>query len=190
MKVVAIGGSTRPGSGTQLLLDRVLGALADRGADCRLFAGADLALPHYEPGIVPVPAAERIVEAVRVSDAVLIGSPGYHGSLSGLVKNALDYLEALRDDVRPYLSDRPVGLVVTAYGWQAAVTTLTAMRQIVHALRGWPAPLGIAVNVAEVPEGLETALAAPALDARVEELARQVASAAHAFTLARVEAAS
>jgi FMN reductase len=38
--------------------------------------------------------------------------------------------------------------VTTAYGWQAAVSTLSALRQTVHALRGWPTPYGIAMNVA------------------------------------------
>ena len=35
------------------------------------------------------------------------------------MKNALDYTEEMRDDALPYLADRSVGLVVTAYGWQA-----------------------------------------------------------------------
>jgi FMN reductase len=122
-----------------------------------------------------------MIEAVRLADAVLIGSPGYHGSLSGLVKNALDYLEALRDDIRPYLSGRSVGLMVTAYGWQAAVTTLTALRQIVHALRAWPTPLGIAVNVAGLAGGVETALTRPALSGRIEALADEMTVHARAF---------
>src|SRR5204863_6434613 len=32
---------------------------------------------------------------------------------------------------------RPVGSVATGAGWQGAVNTLTALRNIVHALRGW-----------------------------------------------------
>lgn len=185
MKVVAIGGSVRPVSSTQRVLDSVLDSLAGRGAECELFPGPALCLPHYEPGSPLPPKAERMIEAVREADAVLVASPGYHGSLSGLVKNALDYLEALRDDARPYLTGRPVGLVVTAYGWQAAVTTLTALRQIVHALRGWPTPLGIAVNVAAEPNGLEVALAAPALGGRVDEMAYQITTLAQAFAAAR-----
>ena len=77
---------------------------------------------------------------------MVIASPGYHGTVSGLVKNALDYLEVLRDDDRPYLDGRAVGVIAVARGWQAAVSTMTALRQIVHALRGWPTPLGIAAN--------------------------------------------
>ena len=33
-----------------------------------------------------------------------------------------------------------------ASGWQAATTTLVAFRSIVHALRGWPTPLGVCIN--------------------------------------------
>jgi FMN reductase len=39
--------------------------------------------------------------------------------------------------------------VVCAAGWQATTTTLISLRSIVHALRGWPTPLGVAINSAE-----------------------------------------
>jgi FMN reductase len=39
-----------------------------------------------------------------------------------------------------------VGLIATAYGWQAAGSTLSTLRSIVHALRGWPTPFGAAIN--------------------------------------------
>ena len=67
------------------------------------------------------------------ADGIILGTPGYHGGLSGLVKNALDYTEDLRSDKRPYLEDRSVGCVVTAAGEQSAVTTLAALRCVVHA---------------------------------------------------------
>ncbi len=41
---------------------------------------------------------------------------------------------------------RSVGLIATAYGWQATGSTLATLRSIVHALRGWPTPLGAAIN--------------------------------------------
>jgi FMN reductase len=66
-----------------------------------------------------------------------------------MVKNAIDYTEDLRDDERCYLTGKAVGLVATGAGWQGAVQTLVALRGIVHALRGWPTPLGVAVNTAE-----------------------------------------
>jgi FMN reductase len=80
---------------------------------------------------------------------LIVASPGYHGGVSGLVKNALDLLEDLRDDERPYLDGRGVGCITTAAGWQACVSTLAALRSIVHALRGWPTPLGATLNTSE-----------------------------------------
>jgi FMN reductase len=80
---------------------------------------------------------------------VIVGSPGYHGTLSGLVKTALDYVELLRGDARVYFDGLPVGLIATAGGWQAAVSTLHALRTITHSLRGWPTPMGLAINTSE-----------------------------------------
>jgi FMN reductase len=80
---------------------------------------------------------------------VIIATPGYHGGMSGLVKNALDHLELLRGDDRPYLEGRAAGVIVTAAGWQACGTALVSVRSAVHALRGWPTPFGVTVNSAE-----------------------------------------
>jgi FMN reductase len=87
-----------------------------------------------------------MVAAVREADGLIIASPGYHGSISGLVKNALDYFEDLSTDARPYFHGRPVGLIATAYGHQAAMSTLLTLRSITHALRGWPTPIGAAIR--------------------------------------------
>lgn len=146
LHVVGLGGSMRTGSSTELVVRGVLAAAAQLGASTTLLTGRELVLPPYEPGAGGSRASQRLVDTLRGADAVVIGSPGYHGSISGLVKNALDYTEEMRDDALPYLADRSVGLVVTAYGWQASVTTLSALRAIVHALRGWVTPYGAAVN--------------------------------------------
>ena len=147
--VVGIGGTTRPGSSTERALDVALAAAAAAGADTVKFGGADLDLPLYTPEHPDRSGrSQRLVDEVRRADGLVVASPGYHGTISGLVKNALDYLEDLRDDARPYLDGRAVGTIATALGWQASVTTLTALRSIVHALRGWPTPLGAALNSA------------------------------------------
>lgn len=152
--IVALGGTLRRESSTGRLLAAALAAAEARGARTTLFTGPDIGFPHYEPGCDESdPAIARYLEALRSADGVIVGSPGYHGTLSGLVKNALDYVEQLRTDDRVYFDGLPIGLVATAGGWQAAVSTLHALRTVTHALRGWPTPLGIAVNTSE-PEAL------------------------------------
>lgn len=144
--VVGIGGSTRQGSSTEVVVRAVMDGLQKAGAETRLYAGDELVLPMYEQSPACADAGRTLVADVRRADAVVIGSPGYHGTISGLVKNVLDYFEELSGDPSPYLDRKAVGCVATAYGWQAAVNTLTTLRQIVHALRGWPTPYGIAIN--------------------------------------------
>jgi FMN reductase len=150
--IVGIGGTTRCGSSTESALRVALRHAEELGAETALFGGEALAaLEGYSPEQPERSEGQRaIVEAVRKSDAVIFASPGYHGGVSGLVKNAIDLLEDLRADERVYLDGMPVGCIVTAAGWQGCNTTLAAMRSIVHALRGWPTPLGVTLNTAGV----------------------------------------
>ncbi|EHY89300.1 NADPH-dependent FMN reductase [Saccharomonospora azurea] len=151
IKVLGLGGSLRNGSQSERALRIALAGAEEFGATTSALTGEALQLPFYDAGVVDrTDRARELVEAVREADGVVVVSPGYHGALSGLVKNALDYVEDLRDDGRPYLHGRAVGLIAVAHGWQAAVTTLNQMRTIAHALRGWPTPFGGAVNSAEV----------------------------------------
>jgi FMN reductase len=145
--VLGIGGTTREGSSTEKALAVSLAAAAQHGADTLMMSGADLVLPMYEPEKAErSPGAARLVKEIKRAHGVIVASPGYHGTISGLVKNALDYVEDLRDEDRPYLDDRAVGCVAVARGWQATVSTLIALRSVVHALRGWPTPMGAAIN--------------------------------------------
>lgn len=149
-KVIGIGGTFRQGSGTERLTRAVLAACERTGAETVMFDGQRLAqLPLFNPENPARTAEQReLVALARGADAFVIGSPGYHGSYSGLVKNAIDLLEDLREDRRSYFDGRPVALIVTAAGWQACGTTLSALRDVVHAMRGWPTPIGVAVNSA------------------------------------------
>ncbi|SFP66461.1 FMN reductase [Amycolatopsis arida] len=151
INVLGIGGSLRDGSQSERALRIALGGAEEAGARTSAFTGGRLVLPFYDVTVAERSAeAVELIEAIRAADGLIVVSPGYHGAPSGLVKNALDYVEDLRPDERPYLHGRAVGLVAVAFGWQAAVTTLDQLRTITHALRGWPTPLGGAVNTAEV----------------------------------------
>ena len=146
--IVGLGGTVRPGSSTERALVVALKAAEAAGAETKLFGGAFLArLPIFDPrpGGTTAEQAE-LAEAVRAADGVIVATPGYHGSLSGVMKNALDTLELTREDASPYFQGKPVGTIITADGWQAAGTTLMALRAIIHALRGWPTPFGAALN--------------------------------------------
>ena len=151
--IVGIGGSPRAESVTNVVLEQCLSMLRERGARTQSITGTELVgLPIYGSD-TPSSVRASLVDAARRADCLVIASPGYHGGMSGLVKNALDHLEELRSDREPYLDGRAVGVIVTAAGWQACGTTLESVRSTVHALRGWPTPIGVTMNSA-VSSGL------------------------------------
>ncbi len=167
--IVALGGTSRPESSTGRALARCLAIAEEAGARTTLLTGEAINFAPYEL-CDPVPDAKvtHFVDVLRSADALVIGSPGYHGTLSGLVKNALDYVELLRGDERVYFDRMPVGMVATAGGWQAAVSTMSALRTVVHALRGWPTPLGVAINMGAPGDPLDDA--DPQLRMMVEQM--------------------
>ena len=146
--IVGLGGTVRPGSSSERALIKALATAEAAGARTELFGGAFLAdLPIYNPhDPFDGPEMTRFLAEISAADGVIVSTPGYHGSISGVVKNALDSLEGLRGDARPYFDGRAVGCIVSAGGAQAAGSTLAALRSIIHALRGWPTPFGAALG--------------------------------------------
>lgn len=148
--IVGLGGTTRSGSASERALQFALAKAHELGADTELLSGQKIVLPIYAPEMTERDATARhFVGVLRRAHGIIVASPGYHGSLSGLIKNALDYAEDMRDDAQPYFEGRAVGVIACAFGWQATGTTLNALRSIVHALRGWPTPLGVAINTSD-----------------------------------------
>jgi FMN reductase len=173
--ILGIGGTTRAGSSSELVLRAALKEIEALGAETEILAGPDMVLPLYAPeNPERDPRAERLIALLRRADGLVIASPGYHGSISGMIKNALDYAEDTAKDARPYLDGRAVGCIACAYGWQATGSTLIALRTIVHALRGWPTPLGVAANTTMKLFDEDRCCTDPTLGANLRILAEQV----------------
>ncbi|WP_052489178.1 NADPH-dependent FMN reductase [Streptomyces sp. 150FB] len=175
--VLGIGGTLRAGSTSERAMRVALGVAREHGARIEYITASELEFPMYDPGSRSLtPEALRFLEAVRRSDSLVVATPGYHGGTSGLLKNALDHLQELADDPEPYLHGKAVGCVVTTSGWQAGVTTLTSLRSTVHALRGWPTPLGVVINSSAAPFGPDGSAVDPKVAGQLAGLGEQVAS--------------
>ena len=93
--IVGIGGAIGPNSSSERIMDLVLDNASAHGWRIAKFGGRALAgLPHYDPASPVASCATDLISDVRDADAVLIATPSYHGGVSGLVKNALDTLQA------------------------------------------------------------------------------------------------
>ena len=145
--IIGIGGTMRAGSSSEKALMVSLRAAEQEGAETVAISGPALDLPMYAPERKErSPQATEFIRLIRRCEGVIIASPAYHGSVSGLIKNALDYTEDCSGDARAYFDGCAVGLIACASGWQGAGQTLAALRAIAHSLRGWPTPLGAMLN--------------------------------------------
>src|SRR5438309_7790120 len=92
LKVLGVGGSMRAGSFSTRALGLCLETARGHGAETRLLDLRLADLPMFRPDVEEdLPAVRSVSESVRWADAFLLGSPDYHGSMSGAIKNFLDY---------------------------------------------------------------------------------------------------
>lgn len=148
LRVVGVGGTLRENSASLGALRQALKGAEKAEAETMLLDLQELRLPMYEPESSLEeygPEVRRFVKEIREADALILSTAAYHGTLAGVTKNALDFLQFLARDERPYLEDRVVGLISTAGGDLAAANANSAMVHTVHALRGIVAPMMVAV---------------------------------------------
>jgi NAD(P)H-dependent FMN reductase len=145
-RVVALCGSLRDESHTRTALEAALAAAADRGARTELIDLRDLDLPVYDADVGDAGDVADLTEPVREADAVLLGTPMYHGSYSSPLKTALDYCGF--DE----FEDTTVGLLAVS-GGNFPITALDHLRTVCRALDAWVLPTQAAVpNASETIE--------------------------------------
>jgi NAD(P)H-dependent FMN reductase len=131
--VVAIPGSLRERSYTRLASRRALDAAESRGATTELIDLREFDLPVYDGDAGEAGDANELARRVRGADAVLLGTPVYHGSYSAPLKNALDYCGF--DE----FEHTTVGLLAVA-GGSFPTSALEHLRSVCRALNAWVLP--------------------------------------------------
>jgi len=180
IKVVGLGGSLGASSSSLAALKIALEGATEGGASTQLLDLRELKLPIYVPGSDAPDSVNRLCEAVYEADGLLWSSPLYHGTISGVFKNALDWLELLGDRQPSYLTDKVVGLMSTAGGMQG-LQAVNTMEFIVRALRGWAAPLVIPIPQAWRVFDDEGNVCDQEIAEQLRSLGREVARAARQF---------
>lgn len=89
-------------------------------------------------------AVLEMVKKFKNADVLIWLSPLYHGSMTGVMKNTLDWLELTAKDETPYLTDKIVSLVCWADGLHA-LNGINAMESVAKSLRAWILPFSIPI---------------------------------------------
>lgn len=131
LTLLTICGALRAGSTNRMLLAeaaRVFGM-------ARLVAG-DLRLPLYDADLEDASGipeeVQLLADQIRGADAVVISTPEYNKSLSGVLKNALDWVSRVPTAV---WRDKPVAIVSAADGRAGGERAQFALRLCMVAFR-------------------------------------------------------
>jgi NAD(P)H-dependent FMN reductase len=148
-RVVAISGSLRDGSTTRTALYHALAAAAAEGARTDMLDLREYHLPAYDPAARDAGDAPEVRREIREADAVILGSPIYHGTVASPLKTALDYCGF--DE----FEDTLIGIVVTA-GGRFPTPAILHLRTVARWLRAWVHPTHVGIpDASEVIEGGE-----------------------------------
>jgi FMN reductase len=149
--IVGLGGSMRERSFSRAATREALKIAEAKHAHVEMLDLRALNLPMFTPKqkpedypVVHQAGINQLLTACRRADAMLWVSPTYHGTVSGLFKNALDFMELLADDDPPYLHGKVVGLIAVSDS-----LTFGAMKNSAHELRAWLAPTHITLDQRE-----------------------------------------
>ena len=181
LTIVGLGGSLASSSRSRAALQTALEGAADAGAETQLLDLRVLDLPLYNPDDdEPNEAAARLIESCYAADGLLWSSPLYQGTISGALKNALDWLHVLGDRDPSYLHDKVVGLISAAGGTQG-LQAINTMEFAVRALRGWAVPYVVPVASAARVFDREGKIHDQAVERQLKMLGGEVVRVAERF---------
>ena len=170
--VVAICGSLRSQSFTRAALEIALSGAAELGASTRLIDLNEYALvmcagkddeSSYPEDVF------RLRTDVRGAQGIILGTPEYHGSFSGVLKNALDLMGF--DEFQ----GKMLGLIGVSGGQLGANNAMAELRTIGRALHAWLVPDQAGIPLARQAFDEHGQLKRDDLAERVRNVGRQVA---------------
>lgn len=169
VKIVGIGGSLRPDSYSQQALRVAADRVRSLGAEVEILDLREMKLPFCDGGdeYPDYPDVARLKAAVEQADGLILATPEYHGSVSGVLKNALDLMGFEE------LSGKVAGLI-SVLGGQSNSNALNDLRVIMRWVHGWVIPEQIAVGQAWKAFGPDGKLLDEALSKRFDQFAQSL----------------
>ncbi len=169
VKIVGIGGSLRPDSYSQKALAIATQRIETLGATVEILDLRTMTLPFCDGGddYAAYPDVAKLRQAVKQADGLILATPEYHGSVSGVLKNALDLMSF--DE----LSDKVTGLI-SVLGGQSNSNALNDLRVILRWVHGWVIPEQIAVGQAWKAFDANGNLVDEALSKRFDQFAQSL----------------
>jgi FMN reductase len=163
LKILGVGSSMRKGSFSTLTLKITLEFAQEYGMETRLLDLQKTPLPMFYSEENETQEIRFSKDAVKWADAFILATPDYHGSMSGSLKNFLDYFWS-------DFAGKLFGYITASH--EKGLTVMDQMRTAVRQCYGWSMPYGISINGEEDYENGE--IKNLKLKKRLEMLSRDI----------------
>jgi FMN reductase len=137
LKILGVASSMRETSYSTQVLKLAIEKAEKNGAETRILNLRELQLPMYHPEQNNSPELDKVTEHVKWADAFILASPDYHGSMSGVMKNFLDFFWS-------DFAGKTFGYICASH--EKGLTAMDQMRTAVRQCYGWSMPYGVSVN--------------------------------------------
>lgn len=128
MPVLLVNGSMSKKSNTGIILNRISDFLILKGVNTKIIKIDEFDLEIFNPNIDISNEVLLKLEIFKKYDTIIFGSPEYHGSFTGALKNLLDYLD------KSDLENKTVGIVATSGSFRCGLNTLNSLRIVLRNL--------------------------------------------------------
>jgi len=137
LNVLGVGSSMRQGSYSTTALNMILDMAKGNEAETKLLDLRQTNLPMLYAAKDDTYEIVQVTELVEWADAYILATPDYHGSMSGSLKNFLDYFWS-------EFAGKTFGYIVASH--EKGLTVMDQMRTAVRQCYGWSIPYGISIN--------------------------------------------
>jgi azobenzene reductase len=137
LNVLGVGSSMRQGSYSTTVLNMILDMAKGNGAETKLLDLRQTNLPMLYAAKDDTHEIVQATELVEWADAYILATPDYHGSMSGSLKNFLDYFWS-------EFAGKTFGYIVASH--EKGLTVMDQMRTAVRQCYGWSIPYGVSIN--------------------------------------------
>jgi FMN reductase len=137
LNVLGVGSSMRQGSYSTTALNMILDMAKGNEAETKLLDLRQTNLPMLYSAKDDTHEIDQVTELVEWADAYILATPDYHGSMSGSLKNFLDYFWS-------EFAGKTFGYIVASH--EKGLTVMDQMRTAVRQCYGWSIPYGISIN--------------------------------------------
>lgn len=139
-KVLGISGSLRHGSHTRRMVELALEAAEGCGVETELLDLREYTLPLFEAhhDYRHNQHVQTVVEKIRQAECYIVGTPEYHGCMSGALKNLFDF-------VYTEISGKLFG-IVAATGGSQGVSSLDNLRACLLYCHAWVLPYNVGAS--------------------------------------------